>query len=385
MEHVQLKATAVATDQGLFEAVISTESVDREKDVVSADAMVAALRKWNRPIPLSWNHGLKAEEIFGHVDPQSARNVNGEVVISGRVDLESAVGGEAWRSFKNRTVGFSFGYLIPDGGSSKRAGGGRSITALDIFEITATPAPMNNDTRVLGTKQVDSEADDATETPEQAVRDAIEELQEFIAAEQDEGDTEDVATARRLVAGLQDLLDAESSEPADADDGKALKAEWSTAYVNQLPDSAFLYVTPGGTKDSDGKTVPRSNRYFPVRDANGNVDQAHVRNALARIPQSNLSQSVKDAATAKARRLLDSSKAAAGSDQETKTSRSVDPLIAEAYALALEFASGGESLRRKPPSQVKTPESPDLPSSAELKRQWRLTTLSALTGDITDG
>jgi len=48
---------------------------------------------------------------------------------------------------------------------------------------------------------------------------------------------------------------------------------------NGLPDSAFAYIEPGGTKDSSGKTVPRSKRHYPVHDA------AHVRNALARIAQ----------------------------------------------------------------------------------------------------
>jgi len=81
-------------------------------------------------------------------------------------------------------------------------------------------------------------------------------------------------------------------------------AVWSTAYMNDLPDSAFLYIEPGGKKDSDGKTQPRSLRHFPYKDATGKVDLAHLRNALARIPQSNLPQSVKDAATAKAKKLL---------------------------------------------------------------------------------
>ena len=57
-------------------------------------------------------------------------------------------------------------------------------------------------------------------------------------------------------------------------------AEISTADQNDLPDSAFAYIEPGGSKDSSGKTVPRSLRHFPVHDA------AHVRNALARAPQS---------------------------------------------------------------------------------------------------
>jgi hypothetical protein len=66
----------------------------------------------------------------------------------------STVGKEAWRSFKSRAIGFSFGYLIPDGGFTPRPGGGRLITALDVFEVTATPTPMNNDTRVLSTKGI---------------------------------------------------------------------------------------------------------------------------------------------------------------------------------------------------------------------------------------
>lgn len=81
------------------------------------------------------------------------------------------------------------------------------------------------------------------------------------------------------------------------------RAVWSTAYVNSLPDSSFLYIEPGGTKDSEGKTTPRSLRHFPYKDENGNVDLAHLRNALARIPQSNLPQNVKDSVMAKARRI----------------------------------------------------------------------------------
>ncbi|MDQ2875618.1 MAG: HK97 family phage prohead protease [Actinomycetota bacterium] len=57
-------------------------------------------------------------------------------------------------------------------------------------------------------------------------------------------------------------------------------AEMSTSDINDLKDDQFGYVEPGGTKDSSGKTTPRSLRHFPIHDA------AHVRNALARAPQS---------------------------------------------------------------------------------------------------
>lgn len=57
-------------------------------------------------------------------------------------------------------------------------------------------------------------------------------------------------------------------------------AEMNTAAINELPDSDFAYIEPGGKKDDSGKTVPRSLRHFPIHDA------AHVRNALARASQS---------------------------------------------------------------------------------------------------
>lgn len=58
------------------------------------------------------------------------------------------------------------------------------------------------------------------------------------------------------------------------------KAEISQARQNDLPDSDFAYIEPGGSKDDEGKTTPRSLRHFPIMDA------AHVRNALSRAPQS---------------------------------------------------------------------------------------------------
>ncbi len=82
-------------------------------------------------------------------------------------------------------------------------------------------------------------------------------------------------------------------------------ATWTAAYINSLPDSSFLYIEPGGSKDQDGRTTPRSLRHFPYRDANGNIDLPHLRNALARIPQSSLPPSVKESLMAKARRILE--------------------------------------------------------------------------------
>lgn len=58
------------------------------------------------------------------------------------------------------------------------------------------------------------------------------------------------------------------------------KAKMTRSSINDLPDSDFAYIEPGGKKDESGKTVPRSLRHFPIHD------EAHARNALARAPQS---------------------------------------------------------------------------------------------------
>jgi phage I-like protein len=117
------------------------------------------------------------------------------------------------------------------------------------------------------------------------------------------------ATAVLLEAGEIVLRDEDretllAALEAGEDLNAVLAAVWTTAYINDLPDSAFLLIEGGGSKDSDGKTMPRSLRHFPVRDAGGSVDVAHVRNALARIPQSNVSPAAKAEATTKAQRLL---------------------------------------------------------------------------------
>lgn len=89
----------------------------------------------------------------------------------------------------------------------------------------------------------------------------------------------------------------------EAEDEKYELAVWTQKYVNSLKDSCFLFIEPGGTKDKEGKTVPRSLRHFPVYDDGGKVDVPHLRNALARIPQSNVPDAAKKTALAKAKRL----------------------------------------------------------------------------------
>ncbi|MBI4009868.1 MAG: hypothetical protein HY361_01560 [Candidatus Aenigmarchaeota archaeon] len=94
------------------------------------------------------------------------------------------------------------------------------------------------------------------------------------------------------------------------DEGEAIMSEqnfakWDVAFINNLPDSAFLYIKDGGKKDDEGKTVPRTLRYFPYKDTSGNVDLPHLRNAIARAPQADVPASVVKEVQAKARSILE--------------------------------------------------------------------------------
>ena len=82
------------------------------------------------------------------------------------------------------------------------------------------------------------------------------------------------------------------------------KSTWTTAYVNDLPDSSFLYV------DSDGK------RHLPYKDSSGKVDLPHLRNAISRLGQPKtgtgeegwLTEATRKRLLAKAQRILEAQK-----------------------------------------------------------------------------
>ena len=50
------------------------------------------------------------------------------------------------------------------------------------------------------------------------------------------------------------------------------RATWTTAYINDLPDSAFACIDAAG-------------RHYPHHDAGGKLDLPHLRNALSRVAQ----------------------------------------------------------------------------------------------------
>lgn len=129
------------------------------------------------------------------------------------------------------------------------------------------------------------------------------------------------------------------------------KATWSAAEVNNLPDSSFAYIAPGGSKDSDGKTTPRALRHLPYKGADGKVDLPHLRNALARLSQTKIPA----AAKATARQKLEAAAHSAGvkddvySPGDDGSGGGDDPAIAAAEAAAMAADHRADHLAGMPP------------------------------------
>jgi len=101
-------------------------------------------------------------------------------------------------------------------------------------------------------------------------------------------------------------------------------AVWTTAYINNLPNSSFAYIEAGGKKDKEGKTVPRSLRHLPYKDANGKVDLPHLRNAIARAPHvKGISAATVKRIQSKLRAILAGTKKNLSEDKEEKIVYSV--------------------------------------------------------------
>lgn len=77
----------------------------------------------------------------------------------------------------------------------------------------------------------------------------------------------------------KEILEGDRHGEITGEHRELAKAKLSSAELNDLPDSAFAHIEPGGTKDSEGKTTPRSKRHFAIHD------KAHADNAAARIAQ----------------------------------------------------------------------------------------------------
>lgn len=159
-----------------------------------------------------------------------------------------------------RPLGQSIGYRVAPGGAAMDRVNGKTVRRLreiDLHEYSfaAGMAVMNPEALTTGVK-----------TGAGMYR--VKEMDGRWHVMRDEKSLADYATEDEARAKVDALK---------ADDGKTLP--------NTLPDSAFLYIAPGGVLDDEGKTVPRTNRHFRFRDAAGSLDAEALAVTLTEIPQ----------------------------------------------------------------------------------------------------
>ena len=63
---------------------------------------------------------------------------------------------------------------------------------------------------------------------------------------------------------------------------ETVEAQWTRAYINDLPDSSFAVIEPAYKR---GTTDNKNARHLPHKDANGKIDLPHLRAALSRMNQ----------------------------------------------------------------------------------------------------
>jgi|SRR5262245_11351287 len=189
-----------------------------------------------------------------------------------------------YRSMKHRgpRQEWSFGFRVTEAESGEFEGQPvRIVKGLELFEVSPVLVGANRGTATLSLKG-------------------------------DDGDEE--------LFGLDPCPACGHDRAFDEGNALELRAEWTAAFVNDLPDSAFAVIEAGGSRDADGKTVPRRLRHFPHHNAQGAPDAPHVRNALARIPQSSLSAALKARAEGHVRRHADRMSIGTSSLREAMTS-----------------------------------------------------------------
>lgn len=300
-------------------------SVDRVHDIIDPSASVKAVARLSAPsdvgvfvghatdrLPIGipqviqpTSHGLYTETYIlkGH---------EGDNLLDVATDLRD----------HNLPLGMSIGYRTHD---SRREMAGRKQVrrimdyGLKEYSFAAHQTIAHPEALMTGVKALGdgSEGTGGALVPDDDTADDAYRMEargdRFHVVESDGTSLVDFATEVEARAALAALA-AEAREDTAEDDetrGKTTsaldeaKAEWSTAYVNALDDSAFLFIEDGGHKDDDGKTVPRSKRHFPYRDADGKIDAAHLRDAIGRIPQSTAPGLDKAHLQARARTLLE--------------------------------------------------------------------------------
>lgn len=316
-ELIELKDTR---DSWTFSGYASTfGSVDLGGDVVLPGAFIESLKVRPRP-RLLWGHDSDEPIGIPLSLSEDERGLLGEWKLS-----KTNRGQDAYTLLKDGAIdSLSIGYVPVD--SEFTNDGIRKLKTVDLHEVSLVALPMNEEALVTAVKAA---ASMPLLTHFERVLSEVRLLTDRCAAvaslRADEGRKAGATVARftaempaqlkALAAEIEGVLrdDAGSSVAPttvrDDDDlsqlsvtqlrlrilrkrlhtSDELKDVWTAAYINNLPDSAFAVILPGGSKDEEGKTTPRDLRKLPHHNSSGGIDAPHLRNALSREPQTDMS------------------------------------------------------------------------------------------------
>lgn len=258
--------------KGIVEAIVSvTGNKDLQGDIIDPGAWQAAIDTGVMP-RITADHAWRVQSNLGRTlaaeewmpgDPRLPDSLKekgyGGLWVKGQFNLDKQLARETYSDLKGGFVNeFSVGFDVATDEKGKKCeqsgDDGYHIKSIaPWYEWSVVFMGANPETRPISLKA---------------------------AAAQDE------MTAEEFIALEDEAILAIYYETADLpDDQLTLKAKWSRAYINKLPDSAFAIVMPGGTKDATGRTAPRSLRKLPHHGPGGAVDKPHLSNALSRAAQ----------------------------------------------------------------------------------------------------
>ena len=113
--------------------------VDGARDTIRKGAFARTLAERNQPLPLLWQHN--PDQQIGVVE-SAVEDARGLRIIA-RIDNRQ--GRAASELMARRTSGLSFGYRAR---GYRRAAAGRTLTEIDLFEISLVTHPLQPRARV---------------------------------------------------------------------------------------------------------------------------------------------------------------------------------------------------------------------------------------------
>ncbi|MEC5185306.1 HK97 family phage prohead protease [Cryobacterium sp. MP_3.1] len=221
------KALTELDGEGIFEAIVSTYSVDSYGEAVMPGAFANTLAEWaasGDQIPCLWSHQLN--DPFAHIGfVLEAKETDEGLWVKVQLDMENPTAQQTFRLLQRRAVKqFSFGFKVRRSSWGERDG--HSVVELhevELLEVSPTLVGANPDTQSLGVKAAALTAEIKagkvlSSKNEGTVRAAYEALGELLAA------VEPDTTKTDAKAQPESTVKTEEPSPVNVEEPPAMKA-----------------------------------------------------------------------------------------------------------------------------------------------------------------